>query len=271
VPDEQSNLNLPPAARRPNNRRRGRRGGRGRGRGPGPADAAAQPPHAGDVSNPPADSGAEPGSVVEDQGDLPRQPEEAPASAISESAPPAPAFEETAPPVRRQSPPPHRPERRPEPPAPRAWVKPADFRPAETSAIHQAVAHATEIAEDLRELVDRIDEILELVEVAERQKLVDERELDNLRRALRRIQPPRHSHGNEPPRSHSRGDTRPRHEAAPARHEPGPVNEPASEAPEASDARGRETGFREPHPEPPAEDHGESQGDPHPGESNPEA
>ena len=275
MPDEQSNLNLPPAARRPSNRRRGRRGGRGRGRGPRPADEAAQPPHAGDVSNPPADSGAEPASVPEDQGDLPGQPEEAPVGSISGSATPASTFEETAPPIRQQSPPPPRPQRRPEPPAPKQWVKPADFRPAETSAIHQAVAHATEIAEGLRELVDRIEEILELVEVAERQKLADERELENLRRALRRIQPPRQSHGHEPPRSHSRGDARPRQEVAPARREPGPANEPrpeaSAEAPEASDPRERETGFREPHPEPPGEDHGESQGDPHSGDTNPES
>lgn len=88
-----------------------------------------------------------------------------------------------------------RPERRPEPLRPKPWVKPADFRPAEISAISQAVAHATEIAESLKQMIDQLDEVLELVEVAERQKLVDERELDELRRALRRIQPPR----REPP------------------------------------------------------------------------
>ncbi len=76
-------------------------------------------------------------------------------------------------------------------PEPRPWVKPADFRPAETSAISQAVAHATEIAESLKHTIDQLDEILELVELAERQKLADEREIDELRRALRRIQPPR--------------------------------------------------------------------------------
>ncbi len=51
----------------------------------------------------------------------------------------------------------------------------------------------------------------------------------------------------------------------------GPAPEAQAEAPEATDARERETGFREPHPEPPAEDHGESQGDPHAGETNPES
>jgi hypothetical protein len=83
-------------------------------------------------------------------------------------------------------------ERRPEPARPKPWVKPADFRPAEISAISQAVAHATEIAESLKHTIDQLDEILELVELAERQKIADEREIDELRRALRRIQPPRH-------------------------------------------------------------------------------
>ena len=41
VPDEQSNLNLPAAARRPDSRRRGRRGGRGRRPGPRPPAANA--------------------------------------------------------------------------------------------------------------------------------------------------------------------------------------------------------------------------------------
>lgn len=84
-----------------------------------------------------------------------------------------------------------RPERRPEPPRQKQWVKPADFRPAAPTAITQAVEHATFIAEALKELHDQMDEILELVELAERQKLADERELDELRRALRRIQPQR--------------------------------------------------------------------------------
>jgi hypothetical protein len=141
------------------------------------------------------------------------------------------------------------------------------------------VVHATEIAEGLRELVDRIDEILELVEVAERQKLADERELDNLRRALRRIQPPRQSHGHEPNRSHSRSDTRPRPDFAPARQGSGPAREPAPEAqadaPEATDAPDSDRGFREPHPESHAEDQGEghegSHGEAHPGETHPES
>jgi len=104
-----------------------------------------------------------------------------------------------------------RPERRPEPARPKPWVKPADFRPAEISAVSQAVAHATEIAESLKHTIDQLDEILELVELAERQKIADEREIDELRRALRRIQPPRHQ--PQPPRGPRRDE--PRH----GRHE----------------------------------------------------
>jgi len=111
---------------------------------------------------------------------------------------------------------PERFERRNEPrPAKPVYVKPADFRPAETSAIHEAVAHATEIAMSLKQMIDQFDEILELVEVAERQKLADEREIDELRRALRRIQPPRQQ--PPPPRDHrpdrpSRGQPEPGHQ-----------------------------------------------------------
>jgi multidrug resistance efflux pump len=83
------------------------------------------------------------------------------------------------------------------PPAQRQWVKPADFRPAEDTAIHEAVAHATFIANALKELHDQMDEVLKLVEIAERQKLADEREIDELRRALRRIQP--QNRRNRPP------------------------------------------------------------------------
>jgi hypothetical protein len=96
-----------------------------------------------------------------------------------------------------------------------------DFRPADASAISQAVEHATEIAEGLKKMIDHLDEVLELVEVAERQKLADEREIDELRRALRRIQPPRqpqtfrqprHDEPQRGPREHSHHhDEQPRH------------------------------------------------------------
>ena len=77
------------------------------------------------------------------------------------------------------------------------------------------MAHATEIAESLKHTIDQFDEILELVELAERQKLADEREIDELRRALRRIQPPRH----QPPTRSPRQDE-PHRGNAPRREEP---------------------------------------------------
>jgi hypothetical protein len=118
-----------------------------------------------------------------------------------------------------------RPERRPEPLRPKPWAKPADFRPAETSAVSQAVAHATEIAESLKQMIDQLDEVLELVEVAERQKLADEREIDELRRALRRIQPPRREPPpfRPPPR---RDEPRAQREPVQRAEEPRPPQEP---------------------------------------------
>jgi len=66
------------------------------------------------------------------------------------------------------------------------------------SAISQAVAEATEIVESLRQTLVQMEEVLELIEVAERQKLGDEREIESLRRALRQL----HSRGR--PERHER-------------------------------------------------------------------
>jgi hypothetical protein len=60
-----------------------------------------------------------------------------------------------------------------------------------SSAIGRAVEEATQIAELLKQTLDQMEEVLELVELAERQKLADEREIESLRRALRRIHQPR--------------------------------------------------------------------------------
>ncbi len=213
MPDEQSNLNLPAAARRPGGRRRGRRGGRGRS--PRPAAGKARRrrrrnfPRAGNGRKTTAAA-----TVTQTCGTRSRHLRRFPRTAsrrtrrsraagrtVACARPNQPRnrqrkFREPA--ANRERRPRERPartrDRRPEPPRPKPWVKPADFRPAETSAISQAVAHATEIAESLKHTIDQLDEILELVELAERQKLADEREIDELRRALRRIQPPRHQH-----------------------------------------------------------------------------
>lgn len=60
-----------------------------------------------------------------------------------------------------------------------------------SSTINQAVEEVTQIVESLKQTLDQMEEVLELVEVAERQKLADEREIESLRQALRKIQQPR--------------------------------------------------------------------------------
>lgn len=255
MPDEQSNLkSSAPAARAGANRRRGRRGGRGR----GPRPVAARP---GDEENLPAPAATEAGVEAAESAPHPeheaeatggfREPhsdvpegfnshEEAPPPEIHE---PEPAAESAPVPPARE---PRRDQRRddrrddrrdvrpPQPPprvpvSQRQWVKPADFRPAETSAISEAVAHATEIAESLKQMIDQLDEVLELVEVAERQKLADERELDELRRALRRIQPPRREMPQQQSRPQPRRDEprrpQPPREQPESRPEPPPAAE----------------------------------------------
>ena len=241
MPDESSNLKSPAAPPRSGgNRRRGRRGGRGRSPRPvitkagapsseeiSPApetlehdapltDAAEHTEHhegdtTGDFREPHAEA---PADFASHETDSPEAPAAEPAAEISPTSAARPPREFQREPQRDR-----RPERRPEPLRPKPWVKPADFRPAETSAISQAVAHATEIAESLKQMIDQLDEVLELVEVAERQKVADEREIEELRRALRRIQPPR----REPP---------PFRPPQPRRDEPRAPREPVQRAEE---------------------------------------
>ena len=73
-------------------------------------------------------------------------------------------------------------------PAPRA-AKP------DGSAISQAVNEVTQVIESLRQALNQMEDVLELVEHAERQKLADEREIESLRRALRQLQHPRSGRG----------------------------------------------------------------------------
>ena len=69
------------------------------------------------------------------------------------------------------------------------------------SAVSRAVEEVTRIVESLRQTLAQMEDVLELVELAERQKLADEREIDSLRRALRKIQAPREkSREPSPPR-----------------------------------------------------------------------
>lgn len=66
-----------------------------------------------------------------------------------------------------------------------------------SSAISQALDEVMQIVASLKQAVDQMDEVLELVELAERQKLADEQEIESLRRALRQLQRPRGSRPSE--------------------------------------------------------------------------
>jgi exonuclease VII small subunit len=58
-------------------------------------------------------------------------------------------------------------------------------------AINKAVDEVRQIVESLEQALQQMEEVLRLVEVAERQKITDEHEIESLRRALRKIQQPR--------------------------------------------------------------------------------
>jgi hypothetical protein len=72
------------------------------------------------------------------------------------------------------------------------YPEPAHKTPAITDAIEQV----NRIIEELKHSLDEMEEVLETLELAERQKIDDEREIQNLQRALRHLhQRPRE---NEP-------------------------------------------------------------------------
>jgi len=58
------------------------------------------------------------------------------------------------------------------------------------SAIHQTVGEVRQIVESLEQALEQMVEVLRLVELAEHQKFADEREIESLRRALHKLQPP---------------------------------------------------------------------------------
>jgi hypothetical protein len=53
------------------------------------------------------------------------------------------------------------------------------------------VNEVMQVVESLKQALNQMEDVLELVEVAERQKLGDEREIDSLRQMLRQLQHPR--------------------------------------------------------------------------------
>jgi Na+/phosphate symporter len=67
--------------------------------------------------------------------------------------------------------------------------------PAVSSAISQAVSEVMQIVESLKQALNQMEDVLELVEQAERQKLADEHEIESLRRLLRQLEHPRSGRG----------------------------------------------------------------------------
>jgi hypothetical protein len=57
------------------------------------------------------------------------------------------------------------------------------------------VNEVMQIVESLKQALNQMEDVLELVEHAERQKLGDEHEIESLRRALRQLQHPRSGRG----------------------------------------------------------------------------
>lgn len=90
---------------------------------------------------------------------------------------PAPSKQKIQPPV-------------PHVPPVRAEVPAARVAKQEGSTIGQTVGDVRQIVESLEQALEQMVEVLRLVELAEHQKFADERELELLRRALHKLQPP---------------------------------------------------------------------------------
>jgi hypothetical protein len=61
------------------------------------------------------------------------------------------------------------------------------------SGIAQAIEQVNLITDELRRALVHMEEVLETLELADRQKIEDEREIESLRRALRNLHEPRDS------------------------------------------------------------------------------
>ena len=89
---------------------------------------------------------------------------------------------EAAPPAEAAPPPPDR-----EPHAPAV------------TGVQKAIEEVSHIIATLRSTLEDMEEVLETVELAERQQTADEQEIETLRRSLRQLHRPRES-GQHPPR-----------------------------------------------------------------------
>ncbi len=72
-------------------------------------------------------------------------------------------------------------------------------QPRGPMAVQQAIEEVNHIIETLRAALDDMDAVLETLELAERQKIGDEQEIETLRRGLRQLYRPREG-GQHPPR-----------------------------------------------------------------------
>jgi hypothetical protein len=61
----------------------------------------------------------------------------------------------------------------------------------DSSAISRAIDEVRQIVQSLEQALEQMEEVQELVDLADRQKSADDREIESLRRVLRRIQQPR--------------------------------------------------------------------------------
>ena len=64
-------------------------------------------------------------------------------------------------------------------------------QPASAASVSSAIQEVNEVMESLRETLDQMEEVLEILELAEREKTADEREIEQLRQALRQVPRPR--------------------------------------------------------------------------------
>ena len=74
-----------------------------------------------------------------------------------------------------------------------------ESRPAQPMAVQEAIEEVNHIIESLRATLIDMEDVLETLELAERQKIADEHEIETLRRGLRQLHRPP-ERGPHPPR-----------------------------------------------------------------------
>jgi hypothetical protein len=70
---------------------------------------------------------------------------------------------------------------------------------ASPATVQRAIEEVNHVIDTLRDALDDMEEVLETLELAERQKHADEHEIETLRRSLRQLHRPRDG-GHHPPR-----------------------------------------------------------------------